>query len=171
MASGDTLFHITALDLLGVGTIATPDEVEHGTGQIVSVMDFDSGQTEEAMTPHPIAMPGQYDGSSSIDVVIRGSMDSANTGTKQIRLDVKISRLNAGQDLGADGFASIQSVSVTVDNTADNIFSGTVTFTNAQFDGVQPNEGFLLHIQRDHDQADDDATGDFQLLEIEGQVA
>jgi len=168
MASGDTLCAIPAGAFVGAGTNrATLDAVLHGTGQSIVVMDFDSAQTEEAITAHPATMPGQYDGTSALTVAIRGAMDSANTGTKQVRLDVRVSRLNAGQALNADGFASALSVSAVVDNAANEVFEATINFTNAQFDGVQPNEDFLVHVQRDHDHADDDAVGDYQMLTVE----
>lgn len=168
MASGDTYSAAVAADFKGVtSTPATPDTVDHGTGQPVRVLDFDSAQTEAAMTAYPLLMPGQYDGTTALDVVVTGAMDSANTGTKGVRLDIKISRVTG--DLGADGFATAQSVTATVNNTADTIFTATVAFTNAQFDGVQPSEWFLVHIQRDHDHAGDDATGDFQFVGLEVQ--
>ncbi len=166
MASGDTLASLAAEGMRGVGSNPTShDDVEAGADQPISVLDFDSSQTEEAMGK--ALMDGQYDGSAAIDVTVTGSMDSANTGTKKVRIDIKIMRLNVGQDIGADGFAAAQSVSITVDNDANELFEGTVAFTNAQFDGVQPNEWFVAHVQRDHDHADDDATGDFQLIGLE----
>lgn len=164
MASGDTLGSaLGALAFRGAGTNpATRDDVEAGTDQPIPVLDFDSAQTEEAVGVG--YLEGQYDGSGAIDVIVRGAMDSANTGTKKVRIDIKIMRLNVGQSIAADGFAAAQSVSITVDNTANEIFEGTVAFTNAQFDGVQGGEWFAIHIQRDHDHADDDATGDYQFI-------
>ncbi len=164
MASGDTVgAAISAEGMYGCGTNgASRDDVEPVADEPIKVLDFDSSQTEEAMGKGYLF--GQYDGTSAIDMKVSGSMDSANTGTKKVRIDIKIMRLSDGQDMSADGFAAAQSASITVNNSANHKFTGTVAFTNAQFDGVQGDEWYMAHIQRDHDHADDDATGDFQFI-------
>lgn len=130
------------------------------------VLDFDSASSEWAYWTE--TMPSNYAG-GGVTATVWYAMDSANTGTKKVRWEAAFERTEDGVALGAAGndFAATQGVSDTVDNTANNMEPATITFTNgAQMDSVVANDVYRFRLYRDHDHADDDATGDAQLIAV-----
>jgi len=111
-------------------------------------------------------MPGTYNGTSDLSVDISFLMESGNPGTKVVRWDVSFERIQSGDILGSTGisFYNIQSGESTVYNTATKNNIGTVTFTNAEADGIQPNEWFRTKITRNNTTLGTNASGDAQLM-------
>jgi prepilin-type processing-associated H-X9-DG protein len=111
-------------------------------------------------------MPDAYDGTSSLVVEVGGCIDGANTGTKAVRIGVSVERIQSTDSLAAGGndFAAEQTSNVTVNNTANAYFEGSVTLTNAQADGVQSGDLCRVRVRRIGSNGADDATGNFLMV-------
>ena len=136
------------------------------TGQRPTLL-YDDGTAETGIWSS--SLNRAYDG-GGLTVSVRGSMAGANTGTKKVRIEVAIERVIDGDNLGTGGsdFAAAQSVSITVNNTAELYFTGTVTFTSgAQMDSLLKGDSFRAKVARAPGHADDDAVGDYQLNLVE----
>lgn len=127
-------------------------------------LDFDASTTERAIFSS--VMPQHYAGTTGVTVYLHVAWSTDTNTAHKSRFDVAFERIGAGQqDLDSDGFAAAQSVSVTVVATSGNVYIASVSFTDgAQMDSVAAGEGFRMYVERDHDHADDDATGDTELV-------
>lgn len=111
-------------------------------------------------------VPDSYDGSSGLTLTIEGAMDSANTGTKVVDMRGAFERSTGTSTIDATGGGldfggTEQASSITVNNTANGRFSGTITFTNAQAAAIQPRDVVRLKLRRVS--TNDTATGNFLL--------
>ena len=167
MANGNLLFEFNAQSAVPLSSNSpTPDEIVAATG-LRPVRDFDSS-TDEKLTFQG-TMPPHYDG-GGMTATIWGAMDTANTGTKVVKIALAVERIADGDALGAAGsdFASPQTVEATVDNTADDIFDGIITFTDgAQMDDLAVDEPCRFELERQNTGlTGTNATGDWQWSRI-----
>lgn len=145
-----------------VGT-ATPHTIAADDG-VRPCMDFDSSTSQYADCE--LCADGYASGGLTVEV--SGAMDSANTGTKVVGVTVYIERVASGDDLGSGGsdFAAGVTAEITVDNTADNEFSGSVSLTDgAQVDSLADGDDFRIRIERKTSGlTGTNASGDWQWL-------
>lgn len=170
MASGDSLFVLTpgAIDAPDATGLAPYSVVAAATGQR-PVLLYDDTADEDAIWSS--VLPRHY-GGGGLTIDIYAAMAGANSGTKKVQWDVQIERVVVGDGIGSGGsdFAAANSANPTVDNTADNVFKGTVTFTDgADMDSLAAGEAFRIRILRKATAGagSDDAVGDCQLIRVE----
>jgi hypothetical protein len=128
------------------------------------VLDFDAGTDEEAIFSDVLVR--HYAG-GGITAYVHYSMTSATTG--DVVLDVQFERIGDGQqDTDADGFAAVQSATVTVPGTSGNVDIAAIAFTDgAQMDSVAVGELYRVKVRRDANNASDTATGDLEFHALE----
>ena len=123
------------------------------------VLEFDPGATTE-FADFSAYMPGQYDGSAALEVVLIWTSPST-TATDSVKWDVAFKSMTPGtDDFDSKAFDGIQS---TTSDTNDEPHIATATvidFTNAEADGVQPNDYFTVRVERDSADAGDDMDSD-----------
>lgn len=127
------------------------------------VLEFDTTTQESAI--FSAILPRNYAG-GGITVYIHWMAASATTGT--IGWDVSFERMSdATTDLDADSFASAQTITAaTVSGTSGIVTVTNVAVTNgANMDNIAVGEAFRIMVRRDV--ANDNATGDAQLLAVE----
>lgn len=133
------------------------------TRNLHPVLDFDDTTNENAV--FTCVLPRNYSG-GGLTVYIHYAMTSAVADT--IDWDAAIERIgDQQQDIDSDGFAAVQSVdNTTVPGTSGLVDIVNIPFTDgAQMDSIAIGESFRIKITRDA--ANDDATGDAELLGIE----
>lgn len=130
-------------------------------------LDFDAAATEVAVFSG--VMPQVYAGTTGITVYIHAALSSDTNNAHKVRWDAAFERIgDSQQDIDSDGFAAVQSVSMSVPSTSGYLDIVSIAFTDgAQMDSIAVGESFRLKVQRDHDHADDDATGDAELFKVE----
>ena len=117
------------------------------TAANVLVLDFDDTTSESAVFFG--VMSGGYDGTSSIDVEI-GWKFSTYVGSQTCDWEASWCRVDDdGQSVESLTYATAQAVLGTEAGTTGELSYDAITFTNAQADGIQPNEFFALKITRD----------------------
>lgn len=128
------------------------------------VLDFDDS-TDEAAVFRGI-LPRNY-GGGGITVYLHWAATSATTGN--CIWDVSFERIGEGQqDIDADGFAAVQSVTATAPGTSGHLDIASIAFTDGgQMDSVAVGEGFRLKVNRDANNASDTMTGDAELWGVE----
>ena len=144
MAAGDPLISFTAAHY-------TPHETTPATFNQsldnVGVLDFDDATDEYAYFLG--VMSGAYDGTSAIDVVL-GWKFSTYVGSQTCDWEAAWCRVDDdGQSIESLTFATAQVVLATEAGTTGELDYATIAFTNAQADGIQPNEMFVLRVMRD----------------------
>ena len=144
MASGDTLISFGARD----GVPASSDGATHAiTTAGHPTLRFDDGTTETVYFFG--TMPGQYDGTSAIDVVL-GWRFVTYVGSQTCDWEVSFYRIADDADsIDSFTFATAQTNLATEASATGELDYATVSFTNAQADGIQPNEEFCLRVVRD----------------------
>lgn len=168
MATGDTLVAFTALHNSPPATrFATLDSFSDGSTPATShpVLDFDPGATTE-FADFTGVMPGQWDGTTAITVVLGWSSD-ATTGN--VKWDVQFKSVtDDADDLDTKAFAAIQSVTATTASAAGEVDYASINFSVAQADSIAPNEMFILRVERDSaDAADTMDSNDAELHFVE----
>lgn len=166
MASGDTLSAFTPLhNEPPAANFATLGTITGATGARTFLL-FDDTTDETAIFSG--VMPRNYDG-GGVTLTLWYAMDGANS-SKAIVWDAAFERIVDGDAMGSGGndFAAVNSVTDTVDDTADNIDPATITFTDgADMDSVVAGDPFRLKITRDADNGSDTSVNDAQLLYVE----
>lgn len=160
MASGNTLCQFGPADNEPPSASFATLDTRNGH----PVLDFDAATDESAIFTG--VMPRHY-GAGGVTVYLHVAFSSAVAN--EARFDVAFERIGDGsQDIDSDGFASAQSVDVTAPATSGHVEIASVAFTDgAQMDSVAAGEAFRLKITRDADHANDDATGDAELVAVE----
>lgn len=162
MAAGDYLLGWTAQGGVPPTTrFATVDTFVEGSTPTLEnlIADFDAGGTTE-FVDFTGTMVGQYDGSSAIEVVILWTTESTTT-SHTCKWDAAFRSLTPGTDnVATKSFASIQTASSNAVATARVLIATVIDFTNAEADGVQPDDLFNLRIERDSADAGDDMDDD-----------
>jgi hypothetical protein len=128
------------------------------------VLDFDAATDESAVFSG--VMPQHYAG-GGVTVYIHWS--AVGVTTNDVIWDVAFERIGDGQqDVDADGFASVQSVTDTAPGTDGFVTIASIAFTNgAQMDSVAVGEKFRLKVTRDADNASDTLAADVELHVVE----
>ncbi|MFH1360042.1 MAG: hypothetical protein ABIJ41_03280 [Candidatus Omnitrophota bacterium] len=119
---------------------------------------FSTTQTESATWM--FRMPTNY--SSALSAKLIYTMASATSGN--VDLEVEVMALTVGEsDPDTASFDAVNEVSggTAVPGTAGIIDEISITLTNA--DSVAANDLVIIRVNRDHDDADDTATGDLEL--------
>ncbi len=160
MASGDPLYVFTALN--NEPPPATPALFD--TRNAHPVLAFDAATDWFAVFSG--VLPRNYAG-GGVTVYLHWCAESATSGN--VIWDVAWERIGEGQqDIDADGFAAVQSVTAAAPGTSGHIDIAAVTFTNgAQMDSVAVGEGFRLRVSRDANNGSDTMAGNAQLRFVE----
>ena len=165
MASGDPLF--AAGPLQGHPPAATSATIDF-TAAPDPVLDFDD-TTSESMY-FKMWMPPTYDGTSSIVVTLPWKF-STYVGSQTCDWEVSFYRIADDADsIESYTFAAAQAVLATEASATGEVDYDTITFTNAQADGVQPGEWFVLKVTRDAT-GGTASPGDAELAGVSGEVA
>lgn len=167
MAAGDTLWvapipsnESTATDR------ATPDR-RNGH----QVLDFRASTDDEAVWSG--VMPGQYDGSSNILWKVGFRASTATSGEVDLQLEIERHQDDAtGSDADSDSFGTANSLAnQTTASASGEIKYVTVSISNANMDGIQPNEYFRVRFKRlGSTGGTDDMVGDMELQSLEAQA-
>ncbi len=135
-------------------------QIEHADGMWKLL--FDDSQTESCLWQ--FQLPDNYD--SSPILTITYAMNSATSD--KIDLEVDIMAITDGdvQDIDSASFDTINEISggTTVPGTAGNIDQIDITLTNN--DSWVASDLVIIRLHRDHDDADDTATGDIEVLAV-----
>lgn len=159
MSSGDTLLTFTPLN----AEPAASDYATHDLRNRHPVIDFDAAANEYINFSG--IMPRNYTG-NGVTVYIHYCMASAVADT--IDWDAAFERIgDQQQDIDSDGFAAANSVdNTTVPGSDGDVDIVSIAFDDgADMDNVAAGEGFRLQISRDA--ANDDASGDANLVFVE----
>jgi hypothetical protein len=130
------------------------------------VLDFDPTTNESAI--FSAVMPQSYSAATGVTVHLFWMATSDTTDTHHVYWDAAFERDAPNDlDLDSDSFAAVQSNDIThVNATSGKITETTIALTaGAQMDSVVAGDLFRLQITRDA--ANDDATGDAELLAVE----
>jgi hypothetical protein len=144
MASGDTLATFEpAHGIPPTSNGATLDQ----TGLDALVLDFDDSTSETIYFTG--IMPGQYDGTTGLTVVLHWKFTTF-VGSQTCDWEVSFYRVADDADSYESAtFAAAQTVLATEASLTGELDYASINFTNAQADGVQPNERFILRVVRD----------------------
>ena len=160
MASGDTLLIFTPQN----NEPPSSNPATFDARNLHPVLDFDDTTNESAV--FSAVMPQNYGAATGITVYLHFAMTSATSNT--VDWDVALERIGVAQvDLDSDGFASVNSVdNTTVPSTSGWVGVVSVAFTaGSDMDSVVKGEAFRLKVTRDA--ANDDASGDAELVAVE----
>lgn len=126
-----------------------------------NVLDFDTTTQETAIFSGVV--PLNY-GTSGFTVKVYSALTSATTGT--LGWVAGFERIDAGTlDIDADSFAADQTgTAATVPGTSGVTMVHTISFSNAQIDGLVAGDAFRLKLRRDV--ANDNAAGDAEMLRV-----
>lgn len=158
MASGDLLIPLNALHAISPAT----NGGRHDKVNEHPVVDFQATTANELIVFPSLMMPPNY-GGGGITVYIHYAMSSATSNA--VKWDVFFERIgDQQQNITSDGFATEQSVTVTVPATAGLVDVTSIAFTDgAQIDSIAVGEGFRLKLERDQADAADTASGDAEF--------
>jgi len=121
---------------------------------------FNASATESALWM--FKLPSDYTGSP----VLKLQYAMASAVADKVDWECEIMSVADGEDIDTASFDSVNEVTggTTVPGTAGFVDTISITLTNA--DSMAADELVLLRINRDHDDADDTATGDAELLTV-----
>jgi hypothetical protein len=168
MAIGDTLAAFFATDGIPLAAnTATPDTRAGANDTRQEVLDFDTAVSESIDFSGVI--PFTYSTANRIQVTI-GWMASSGVASN-VRWNAAFkSFTDDADDFDTKVFAAVQAVSGAAPSDGANPGEpsyDSIPFTNAQADAVQPGEFFRLRITRDVTHADDEMSGDAELIFVE----
>lgn len=164
MATGDTLiaWDAAAAFFDPAKTAAAPVVSADG----VPALAFDDATDEYALF-HGV-MPGQYDGTTALTVVV-GWKFTDTSSSRTVEWEVSICRVeDDAQSVESLTFAAAQTGTPTEAGT-DELDYAEIDFTNAQFDGVQPSDAFVLQVMRDSSE-ETASPGDAEVYFVEVQL-
>ena len=157
MATASIILPVQAAKI-GGAYITAGAQIDGGSGAWKLL--FDASATESALWQ--FKMPSNY--ASGLVAKLQYAMASATAN--KIDWEVEIMAVADGEDIDTTSFDSVNEVTggTTVPGTAGFVDTISITCTNA--DSVAADELVLLRINRDHDDDDDTATGDAELLSV-----
>lgn len=161
MASGDTIAEFKAQDNEPPSSAYMTLDTRNGH----LVLDADDTTDEELVFSGVI--PQNFTASAGVTLKIHFLATSATSGNGVLQAAIETEN---GLDRDADSFPAFQSSgAVAVSGTSGIESIATVTFTNAQADGIAAGDAFRLKIRRDADDtsATDSVTGDLEIAEVE----
>jgi hypothetical protein len=127
------------------------------------ILDFDKDTDESAIFSD--IMPRNYLG-GGITVYVHWAADGVTIN--DVVWDVSFERIGTAQDLDADSFAAVQSVTDTAPGTDGFVAIASISFTDgAQMDSIAVGELYRIKVTRDADSGNDDLDADAQLCGIE----
>ena len=145
---------------------ATLDTIVGGStpAEAITVLDFDADASE--YMDFKIILPDGYEG-GGLDVVIISSMTSDHDeGTPhKVRWEVAFAAITDDNlDINADQAYDFNGTSAIVPSEVGEVSYDHILFSNgADMDSLAAGGMAILRIYRDHDHADDNATGDAEL--------
>lgn len=138
---------------------AFPDKTS-GTGHFVAVFEDDG----DPFLAWDGRMPPTYNG-SNLSVTIHWASVTVTTGG--CVWDVAFERLDEnGQAITSSGFAADLSIITNPSSTADALVYSTLSFSNAQADGVQASESFRIRVTRNTTSGSDTMVGSAFVLNV-----
>jgi len=149
---------------------ATQDTIAGGStpNEVVSVLDFDADASEYA--DFKFVLPSGYAGGGLTVTVIFSMTSDHDEGTPhKVRWEIGFARIdNDGIAISGDHAYDTNGVSAIVPSVVSEVSYDDITFTDgADMDSLAAGEMAILRIYRDHDHADDNATGDAELQMIQ----
>lgn len=128
-------------------------------GDLTWKLLFSATQTEEAI--FQFDLPEDYVSAPSLRFTY--AMAGANS-SKKIDFEAKVMAIADAEDVDAASFDTLNEVNggTTVPDSAGDRDTIDLALTND--DSMAAEETILIHIQRDHDDTDDDAAGDAELV-------
>jgi hypothetical protein len=165
MASGDNVVQITKA--MPPGSSAATLDVRVGgstPAESVQVWDFDASASE--YLDFMCYLEGY--GGGGLTFTIYYSMTSATSN--QVRWEIGVRRIaDDAEDIDSSHTYVTNGVSDTVPSAAGEISMPTIAFTDgADMDSWAEGEAAIVRVYRDHDHADDTATGDAEMWMIKG---
>jgi len=161
MAIGDTLAAWAALAATAPPSNAATLDQRNGR----TVLDFDAATAETTYLAG--MLPSHYAG-GDLSVAIYWMATSATTGS--VRWSVQFERLEAnGPDLDASDFQTASAVTSAANATSGKLAVATATLT--ALDSAAAGDAFRIALTRDVTHADDDMTGDAEVLAVKVQEA
>jgi hypothetical protein len=161
MASGDVLHRWQAADGLPPTTGGAP--FLRRNNHLLAAFDAAADESLDFAD----VLDRRYAG-GGITCVLGWAADTATTGT--CRWEGLFERHQDDvDDLDADSFAASQSAGSVTSSLAGEVKYTTITFTNAQIDGIAIGEDFRFRVRRDADgtTGTDDMVGDAHLKSVE----
>lgn len=121
---------------------------------------FDDSQTESCLWQ--FRLPDNY--ASDPILTLTYAMASATSGKIDLEADIMAVSDGDAQDINSASFDTINEIvgGTTVPGTAGNIDQIDIILTNN--DSIQAEDLVIIRLHRDHDDADDTATGDVEIL-------
>jgi len=159
MATGTVILPVQGAKI-GGSYILAGAQIEGGQATWKAL--FDASATESIL--FQFRVPANY--SSSPVLKIQYSMASATSGGVDFECEVMCVTTGDAQDTDAGSFDTVNEVTGgdTVPGTAGYMKEVSITLTNA--DSIAAGDLILLRINRDHDDSDDTATGDAEILAV-----
>ena len=138
--------------------ITLGSQIEHADGMWKLL--FDDSQTESCLWQ--FRLPDTYDSSPILNLTY--AMASATSDKIDLEADIMAISDGDVQDIDSASFDTINEISggTTVPGTAGNIDQVDIILTNN--DSWQSGDLVIIRLHRDHDDADDTATGDVEVL-------
>lgn len=157
MATGNVLLPVQAAKISG-SFITTGATISGGDGPWKLL--YDASATWNAIWQ--FRLPDNY--ASSPLLAFQFSMASATGGTIDLECDVMAVTPGDAADVDTGSFDTINEIAggVTCPATAGHVTGGTITLTN--FDSAAAGDLIFIRLHRDHDDADDTAVGNLELL-------
>jgi hypothetical protein len=146
MATDDTLIHWDADQAkLPAADYATRDV----TADEIPVLDYDDAASPNEYALFVGVMPGQYDGSTALTVKF-GWKFTTYVGSQTCDWEISWCRVDDDtQSIESLTFATAQVVLATEASAVGELDYAEINFTNAQADGIQPGEMFVVKVLRD----------------------
>ena len=121
---------------------------------------LDDSQTESCLWQFRI--PDNYVSSPILNITY--AMASATSGKIDLEVDLMTITDGDAQDIDSESFDTINEIAsgITVPATAGNIDQFDIPLTNN--DSLSAGDLVIIRLHRDHDDADDTATGDVEIL-------
>ena len=151
-------------------SFATLDTIAGGStpAETISVLDFDANASE--YKDFKFALPVGYTGDGLTVTIIFSMTSDHDEGTPhKVRWECAFARIdNDGIPISGDHAYAFNGVSAIVPSVVSEVSYDNITFTDgADMDSLAAGEMAILRIYRDHDHADDNATGDAELQMIQ----
>jgi len=171
-ATGGTAFSIVLTPQSSCGpaaNFATHDTIAGGStpAEVVSVLDFDPDASEYA--DFKFLLPDGYDGGGLTVTVIFSMTSDHDEGTPhKVRWEVAFAAISDDNvDINGDHSYAFNGISATVPSVVGEVSYDHILFDNgADMASLAASSMGILRIYRDHDHADDNATGDAELQAI-----
>ena len=156
-------------------SFATLDTIAGGStpAEAITVLDFDP-DASEYMDFKFVLPDGYEDGGLTLAVIYSMTSDHDEGTPHKVRWEIGLARIaDDALDMNSDQAYAFNGVSDTVPSVVGEVSYAAITFTDgADMDSLAAGEMAILRVYRDHDHADDNATGDaeLQLIKIKETV-